>query len=553
MEIKSRRLQWMLLAGSVSLLSLGAIVLFERSSMDIAEVLLAPWFVICRVVTPLAWQVRGNILLGMMWLFSGIVIYSMLMSGVVVACLALWQGKRQLGTCPEKYDQSHEVVSTRNYIGYVLIFLALFSVLVILASTTVAGGEKNPPSSQQLVVPVIAAYEGRIHAMVVDKDLRQVSGPTEITIRNQADYEAFVARIPSRQVTRTNPAPPSQDPLLKKPCINFDKNMMLVVIRPDNMYVTSQFVSVLLDKEILQVHVRDPHPGDTTFYSQPQGVGTYRALVVRKHKGAVRFQRKQGQPIPQDPKLIAEPVIARGARAEVLDGRQPDATILKLIERYHQVGRSNEQARKELFTQPREKVQQQLLLLLASDDLLIWKHYSFNPGNGSSSKNVYTTVLRLLLEHYGSRQECRSVQEFLVRILIHDSKNHMFFTTEYCCEFLGKYRDDSSVPVLVKALDHPGEYSLWFAGKDRSQPADYTRTVRGEALHALERIVGDQVSSYVVKGETAPGSKPREQWIKEAKQWWANIGARETRYGKVPAELRGLIRDQPSPGKGTQE
>ncbi|MDE0736321.1 MAG: hypothetical protein OSB47_10895, partial [Pirellulaceae bacterium] len=322
---------------------------------------------------------------------------------------------------------------------------------------------------------------------------------------------------------------------------NFEKNMMLVAIRPDNMYVTPQFASVLLDKEILQVHVLDPHPGNTRFYSQPQGIGTYRAVVVRKHKGSVQFQRKQGKPIPQNPSLIVEPVVARGARAEVLNGLQPDATILKLIERYHRVGQFKEKAREELFAQPREKVRQQLLLLLASDDLLIWKHYSFNPANGSSSKNVYATVLGLLLERYGSRQGCGAVQKFLARILVRDSKDHMFFTTRYCCEFLGKYRDDSSVPVLVKALDHPGEYSLWLGGKDRSQPPDSTQTVRGEALHALEVIVGDMVSSYVVKGERSPAIKPRDQWIKEAKQWWANIGSKGTRYGNASAEFRESI------------
>ena len=136
MGMKRRRLQWMLLTAIVSLSSVGAMILFERASMEIAEFILTPWFAICRAVTPLTWQVRGNILLGMMWLFSGVVVYSMLMSGVVVGCLALWQGGRQSGECPEKYDQSQEVASTGKIMWYTLVFLAFFSILITLATTS---------------------------------------------------------------------------------------------------------------------------------------------------------------------------------------------------------------------------------------------------------------------------------------------------------------------------------------------------------------------------------------------------------------------------------
>ena len=136
MGMKRRRLQWMLLTAIVSVSSVGVMILFERASMEIAEFILTPWFAICRAVTPLTWQVRGNILLGMMWLFSGVVVYSMLMSGVVVGCLALWQGGRQSGECPEKYDQSQEAASTGKIMWYTLVFLAFFSILITLATTS---------------------------------------------------------------------------------------------------------------------------------------------------------------------------------------------------------------------------------------------------------------------------------------------------------------------------------------------------------------------------------------------------------------------------------
>jgi len=180
--------------------------------------------------------------------------------------------------------------------------------------------------------------------------------------------------------------------------------------------------------------------------------------------------------------------------------------------------------REELFGSPKEKVLQQLLLILESDDILIWRHYDFNPSNASSSKNVYTTVLSLLVKHYGTKKECESIQKFLSKLLSRDTKNYMFFSTRLCCEFLGKFPTDSSIPVLVKALDNPGKYSIWVRGKDKSMQLDTTFNVRGEALHALELIAGDDVSSYKVKGKTVPvTTEPKDIWIKEAKKWFSKL------------------------------
>ena len=219
--------------------------------------------------------------------------------------------------------------------------------------------------------------------------------------------------------------------------------------------------------------------------------------------------------------LIAGPLIERGPQASVLGGLRPDEKILKLIEAYHKTGNnwSEEEREKKLFSLPKKKVLEQLLLILESDDLLIWENYDFNPSNGFSSKNVYPTVLDLLLDNYGTKKECAPIQKFLSRLLERDTEHYMFFTPEKCCEFLGKFPEDSSIPVLVKALDHPGEYPLWFGKKLISN-----RSIRGEALHALELIAGDEVSSYKVKGKTAPvAAEPKDIWIKEAKQWFSKL------------------------------
>ena len=78
---------WLLYTYLVFLFFIIAFWLFEEATFEVAETLLAPWFVICRALTPPSWIAeRGNILLAMMWLFSGCFAYSMLISACLVIC-----------------------------------------------------------------------------------------------------------------------------------------------------------------------------------------------------------------------------------------------------------------------------------------------------------------------------------------------------------------------------------------------------------------------------------------------------------------------------------
>jgi hypothetical protein len=88
--------------------------------------------------------------------------------------------------------------------------------------------------------------------------------------------------------------------LLKKPAIDFSKHVMLVAIRPDSMYVTPQIESVVAGKDALLVNVLDPDLGETRFLNQMQGIGTYLAVVVPKHKGPIQFLRKKGTPVSRE-------------------------------------------------------------------------------------------------------------------------------------------------------------------------------------------------------------------------------------------------------------
>ena len=173
---------------------------------------------------------------------------------------------------------------TKN-IGSVVLSIMAITTAVVLA---------------EVALPVVASYEGRIRATDFDRNFRKVTGPTEMIIKTQAQYEAFVGKIPKRTISKTNPAPPSKDPLLKKPAIDFSKYVMLVAVRPDSMYVTPQIESVVAGKDALLVHILDPDLGETRFLNQMQGIGTYLAVVVPKHKGPIQFLRKKGTPVSRE-------------------------------------------------------------------------------------------------------------------------------------------------------------------------------------------------------------------------------------------------------------
>ena len=148
-------------------------------------------------------------------------------------------------------------------------------------------------------VPVVVSYRGLIYAMSYDRNFREVKGPTEHIIRTEAEFDAFLRKIPKRTISKTNPSPTSKDPLLKKPRIDFDKQMMLVAVQANSMYVTPKLESVAVEKETMLVHILDPALGETRFLNQMQGIGTYLAVIVPKHTGPIKFLRKKGEPAPR--------------------------------------------------------------------------------------------------------------------------------------------------------------------------------------------------------------------------------------------------------------
>ena len=65
----------------------------------------------------------------------------------------------------------------------------------------------------------------------IPNQLAKPSAPL-LVIRDAKAYAKFLDRIPAKQISRTRPAPPNEDPLLDRPKIDFKKHTLLVLTRP---------------------------------------------------------------------------------------------------------------------------------------------------------------------------------------------------------------------------------------------------------------------------------------------------------------------------------
>ena len=77
-----------LVSGCLCGLALALTVLFDRTATRGLEILLRPWFSLCEFLTPDSWQATGHVLLGMIWLLSGVAVYSLIFGTIWVVLRA---------------------------------------------------------------------------------------------------------------------------------------------------------------------------------------------------------------------------------------------------------------------------------------------------------------------------------------------------------------------------------------------------------------------------------------------------------------------------------
>jgi hypothetical protein len=110
-----------------------------------------------------------------------------------------------------------------------------------------------------------------------------------MAIRSQAEYDAFVDSIPKTRVQMKQPAPPSSDPLLLKPPVDFAQHA-LVVIWSHNIHIDAKIVGTERDGDDLVVHTAfDAPTRDVEMMARPYGVGQYHAVEVDTFPGELRL------------------------------------------------------------------------------------------------------------------------------------------------------------------------------------------------------------------------------------------------------------------------
>lgn len=156
-----------------------------------------------------------------------------------------------------------------------LSFRALMVAFALLASLSA------PSRAQE--VKASATYSGVIN----------LGGPVEIkkippaeAIRTQAALDAFIQRIPAKQITPMHPAPPSEDPLLKHPKIDFTRSTAVVVYAL-TVNDVPEVTRLQRKRDGLIVTVKRTGPPNPDMMERPLGIGRYQLVLVPRFSGAV--------------------------------------------------------------------------------------------------------------------------------------------------------------------------------------------------------------------------------------------------------------------------
>lgn len=108
-------------------------------------------------------------------------------------------------------------------------------------------------------------------------------------IDDQQSFDALVEHIPKKKVQKKLPADPNDDPILDEPEIDFDTEVVLVVVCR-TYYCQIDILGVRLDDHGYVVGVALPGEGEKAKYAaRPAGVGNYRAVVVDRFDDEVRL------------------------------------------------------------------------------------------------------------------------------------------------------------------------------------------------------------------------------------------------------------------------
>lgn len=158
--------------------------------------------------------------------------------------------------------------------------------LLVLAAGLSIGCGKNMSSPEPTASSreaIMQVWHGHfiIPSASPGRDLREM--PPRV-IRTDAGYDQFVALIPEHRVQKRQPAPPSDDPLLARPRIDFATHALVVGFRTDTMQPGLFEPTITVTDDLVTVRLADKDPGDSAMAARRMDVGAYVAVLV-EHGG----------------------------------------------------------------------------------------------------------------------------------------------------------------------------------------------------------------------------------------------------------------------------
>lgn len=136
--------------------------------------------------------------------------------------------------------------------------------------------------------PILHSWGGSINLRLTDFGAA-LSTPS--VVKSDAEYATFIGQIPTKRIQMRQPAPDSEDPMLKRPPVDFATQMLLVV-RSGSLHQVPEITEVLDSPDEREVIYTIPAVENLEMMAQPSGVGRYAAVLVAKEDGAVRFTRR---------------------------------------------------------------------------------------------------------------------------------------------------------------------------------------------------------------------------------------------------------------------
>lgn len=119
----------------------------------------------------------------------------------------------------------------------------------------------------------------------------QAGAPGFAVVRTQAEYESFLDRIPAERIQKKQPAPPSQDPLLKRPAVDWSGQVGILAYS-DNIHTEVEIEEIRLqpDGESVKVKVRRYLPPGAEHGARPYGYGQYDFVLIDRRTGEITEQ-----------------------------------------------------------------------------------------------------------------------------------------------------------------------------------------------------------------------------------------------------------------------